>query len=99
MHSPFYFLLDQEGGDRHRAVRVRNAEVSSVRHLIGTDLETVRGTDRGTIRGTDHEDVPLHQPHLLTLPLSDLQGYVDALSFLLVAGLSIDRSWCYVGKF
>ena len=33
------------------------------------------------------------------LPLSDLQGYVDALIFLLVAGLSIDRSWCYVGKF
>ena len=29
---------------------------------------------------------------LVTLPLSDLQGYVDALPSL-VASLSIDRSW------
>ena len=69
-------LLDQEGGDRHRAVRVRNPEVPSVRHLIGTDHETVRGTDRGT----DREDVPLHQPRLLRLLLSDLQRYVDRIS-------------------
>ena len=44
------------------------------------DRETVRGTDRGTVRGTDREDVPLYQPRLLTLPLSDLQGYVDLIS-------------------
>ena len=54
-------LLDQEGGDRHQAVRVRNTEVPSVRHLIGTDhgtdRETVRGTDHGTDHGTDCEDV------------------------------------------
>ena len=60
--------MDQEGGDRHQAVRVRNAEVSSVWHLIGTDHEM------------DREDVPLHQPRLLTLPLSDLQWYVDPIS-------------------
>ena len=78
--SPSLFL-DQEGGDRHRVVRVRNAEVPSVRHLIGTDRETVRGKDRGTVRGTDREDVPLHQLCLLTLPFSDLQGYVDPITF------------------
>ena len=40
--------------------------------MTGTDLEMVRRSDR--------EDVPLYQPRLLTLPLSDLQGYVDPIS-------------------
>ena len=90
-------LLDQEGGDRHRAVRVRNAEVPSVRHLIGTDHKTVHGTDRGTVRATDREDLPLHQPRLLTLPLSDLQGYVDPVSLLqmhiIMIGLHVRRKF------
>ena len=56
-------LLDQEGGDVVRSVCVLNAEVPCFRYL-----------DR-----SDREDVRLHQPRFLTLPLSDLQGYVDAL--------------------
>ena len=36
-------LLDQEGGDRHQAVCVLNAEVPSVRYLIGTDRDWIAG--------------------------------------------------------
>ena len=50
-------LLDQEGRDHHRAVRVLNAEVSSVRHYIGTgremDRKMVRASDREMVHGTD----------------------------------------------
>ena len=56
-----------------------NAEVLSVRHLIIGDL--------------DHDEYDSINPVLLNASARDLQGYVDALSFLLVAGLSIDRSW------
>ena len=58
-------LLDKELEGRNRAERVLNTEVSYVRYL-----------DR-----LDREDIRLHQPRYLTLSLSDLQGYVDALSF------------------
>ena len=51
-------LLDQELEGRHRAERVLNMEVPYVRYL-----------DR-----LDHEDVRLHQPCLLTLPLSVYVG-------------------------
>ena len=40
----------------------------------------------------DREDIRLHQPRFLTLPLSDLQGYVDAISPL-VDGHLLDWSW------
>ena len=45
--------MDQEGRDHRRAVRVLNAEVSSVRHYIGADRGTDRGTVHGTVRGAD----------------------------------------------
>src|SRR3954468_19230131 len=50
--------LDQEIEGRHRAEHVLNAKVSYVRCL-----------DR-----LDHEDVRLHQPRYLTLPLSVYEG-------------------------
>ena len=58
-------LLDQEGGDVIRSVRVLNAEVMSVRHLVIGDL--------------DHGEYDSIIPVLLNASARDLQGYVDAL--------------------
>ena len=58
-------LLDQEGGDVIRSVRVLNAEVLSVRHLVIGDL--------------DHDEYDYFNPVLLNASAHDLQGYVDAL--------------------
>ena len=58
-------LLDQEGGDVIRSVRVLNAEVLSVRHLVIGDL--------------DHGEYDSIIPVLLNASARDLQGYVDAL--------------------
>ena len=58
-------LLDQ-GGDVIRSVRVLNAEVPSVRHLVIGDL--------------DHGEYGSIIPVLLNASARDLQGYVDALS-------------------
>ena len=41
LHQPLLPLLDQEGGDVVRSVRVLNAEVLSVRHLVIGDLNHV----------------------------------------------------------
>ena len=38
------------------------------------------GAVRSVLDRLDHEDVRLHQPRFLTLPLSDLQAYVDVIS-------------------
>ena len=64
---------------RHPLHTLLNAEVLSVQHLVIGDL--------------DHDEYDSIIPVLLNASARDLQGYVDALSFLLVAGLSIDRSW------
>ena len=58
-------LLDQEGGDVIRSVRVLNAEVLSVRHLVIDDL--------------DHGEYDSIIPFLLKASARDLQRYVDAL--------------------
>ena len=58
-------LLDQEGGDVIRSVRVLNAEVLSVQHLVIGDL--------------DHDEYDSINPVLLNASARDLQGYVDAL--------------------
>ena len=60
-------LLDQEGGDVIRSVRVLNAEVLSVRHLVIGDL------NHG-----EYDSVNLVH---WNASARDLQGYVDALSF------------------
>ena len=52
-------------GDVTRAVRVLNAEVPSVRHLVIGDL--------------DHDEYDYLNPILLNASARDLQGYVDAL--------------------
>ena len=58
-------LLDQEGGDVIRSVRVLNVEVLSVQHLVIGDLN--HGEYDSIIRV------------LVTLLTRDLQGYEDAL--------------------
>ena len=58
-------LLDQEGGDVIRSVRVLNAEALSVRHLVIGDL------DHGEYDSVIH----VHW----NASARDLQGYVDAL--------------------
>ena len=58
-------LLDQEGGDVIRSVRVLNAEVLSIRHLVISDL------DHGEYDSIIH----VHW----NASARDLQGYVDAL--------------------
>ena len=60
-------LLDQDGGDVSRPVRVLNAEVLSVRHLVIGDL--------------DHGEYDSIIPVLLNASARDLQGYIYALSF------------------
>ena len=60
-----------QGGDVIRSVRVLNAEVLSVRHLVIGDL--------------DHDEYDSLNPVLLNASARDLQGYVDALPSL-VAG-------------
>ena len=62
--SPFP-LLDQEGGDVVRSIRVLNMEVLSVQHLVIGDL--------------DHDEYDSLNPVLLNASARDLQGYVDAL--------------------
>ena len=73
--SPFP-LLDQEGGDISRPVRVLNAEVLSVQHLVIGDL--------------DHGEYDSIIPVLLNASARDLQGYVDALIFPSLLDDSID---------
>ena len=63
---------------RPRAVRVLNAEVPSVWHL-----------DR-IFRELNRREYDSINRVLVTLLLSDLQGYEDALSLSLIASLSID---------
>ena len=58
-------LLDQEGGDIIRSVRVLNAEVLSIQHLVIGDL--------------DHDEYDYIIPVLFNASARDLQGYVDAL--------------------
>ena len=58
-------LLDQEGGEVFPTVRVLNAEVPSVRHLVIGDL--------------DHDEYDSINPVLLNASARDLQAYVDAL--------------------
>ena len=58
-------LLDQEGGDVVRSIRVLNVEVLSVRHLVISDL--------------DHGEYDSIFPVLLNASARDLQRYVDAL--------------------
>jgi hypothetical protein len=62
-------------GRRHRAARVLNAEVPSIRHLD----RIYRDLNRSEYDSTNRV--------LVTLPLCDLQRYEDALSPL-VAGFS-----------
>ena len=62
-------LLDQEGGDVIRSVRVLNAEVLPVRHLVISDL--------------DHGEYDSIIPFLLKASARDLQRYVDALLSLI----------------
>ena len=59
-------MLDQEGGDVMRSVRVLNVEVPSVRRLVIGDL--------------DHDEYDSIIPVLLNASARGLQGYVDALS-------------------
>ena len=61
-------LLDQEGGDVIRSVRVLNAEVLSVRHLV--------------IGYLDHDEYDSIIPVLLNASTRDLQRYVDAIQSL-----------------
>ena len=72
--SPFP-LLDQEGGDVIRSVRVLNTEVLSVRHLVIGDLY--------------HDEYDSIIPVLLNASARNLHRYVDAL-LSLVASYSID---------
>ena len=58
-------MLNQEGGDVIRSIRVLNTEVLSVRHLVIGDL--------------DHGEYDSINPVLLNDSARDLQGYVDAL--------------------
>ena len=58
-------MLDQEGGDVFPTVRVLNAEVLSVWHLVIGDL--------------DHDEYDSINPVQLNASARDLQGYVDAL--------------------
>ena len=69
-------LLDQEGGDVIRSVRVLNAEVPSVRHLVIGDV--------------DHGEYDSIIPDHLNASTRDLQGYVDALLFPSLLEYSID---------
>ena len=69
-------LLDQEGGDVFPTVRVLNAEVLSVRHLVIGDLD----------HGEYDSIIPVH----LNASARDLQGYVDALPFPSLLDYSID---------
>ena len=71
-------LLDQEGGDVIRSVRVLNAKVMSVRHLVIGDL--------------DHSEYDSIIPVLLNASARDLQRYVDASDHSLLDEL-IDGSW------
>ena len=57
--------MDQEGGDVFPTVRVLNAEVLSVRHLVIGDL--------------NHVEYDSINPVLLNASARDLQGYVHAL--------------------
>ena len=57
-----------ESGDRHRVERVQNSEVPCVRYLIGRIVKTYDYINRV----------------VLTLPLSDLQGYEDTLHLSLL---------------
>ena len=59
-------LLDREFAGRHRAERVLNSEVPYIRYL-----------DR-----SDREDVRLHQPVVITLPLTVYEGTWTILSAL-----------------
>ena len=72
-------LLDEEGGDVSRPVRVLNAEVPSVRHLVIGDL--------------NHIEYDSINPVLLNASARDLQGYVDALLSLSLLDDSIDWPW------
>ena len=58
-------LLDQDGGDVSRPVRVLNAEVPSVRHSVIGDL--------------DHGEYDSINPVHWNASARNLQGYVDAL--------------------
>ena len=69
-------LLDQNRGDVVRTVRVLNAEVLSVRHLVIGDL--------------NHVEYNSIIPVLLNASARDLQGYVDALLFPSLLDDSID---------
>ena len=77
-------MLDQEGGDVIRSVRVLNAEVPSVRHLVIGDL--------------DHDEYDSINPVLMNASARDLQGYVDAL-LSLVAGRTPRLILVNVGNF
>ena len=63
-------LLDQEGGGRHRAEHVQNAEVSYVRYLIGWSAKKFdyinRIVKRSRLRSTSvrRHTVPLIAMHL-----------------------------------
>ena len=72
-------LLDQEGGDVVRTVRVLNAEVLSVQHLVIGDL--------------DHGEYDSITPVHLSASTRDLQGYVDELLFPSLLDELIDGSW------
>ena len=69
-------LLDKVGGDVFPTVRVLNAEVPSVRHLVISDL--------------DHVEYDSINPFLLNASARDLQGYVDALLSTSLLDDSID---------
>ena len=61
-------LLDQEGGDVIHSVRVLNAELLSVQHLVIGDL--------------DHGEYDSIIPVFLNASAHELQRYVDALQSL-----------------
>ena len=75
-------LLDQEFEGRYRVKRVLNTEVPYVRYLDWLD----------------REDVRLHQPHLLMLPLFVYEG-TWTHSPPLIAMHLLDRSCLSVGIF
>ena len=70
--------MDQEGRGIICSVRVLNAEVLSVRHLVIGDL--------------DHDEYDSLNPVLLNASAHDLQRYVYALYHSLLDEL-IDGSW------
>ena len=77
-------MLDQEGGDFIRSVRVLNAEVPSVRHSVIGDL--------------DHGEYDYINRVVLTLPFLVYEGTWATLSPLVAMHL-LDRSCMIVGKF